>query len=176
MAGFQPGCGDLADKPATSGGNDRPRQAAKRIEMTETHMGVRRWTLQADQVASYSGRSTTHAENVHVDFFDDDGAPASVLTSRTGRIDRATNDMVAVGDVVVTNVQGYVLETDSLRWSNAERLIRTEAFVRMTRGDDVLTGYGLVSDPEMDRFEILERVSGRSRGREEPVAGERSQP
>lgn len=136
--------------------------------LTETDLGVPRWTLEADQVASYRERRVVYAENVHVDFFDKKGRHVSTLTSREGRLDTAENDMTAIGEVVVRNADGYTLESDSLRWINRQEKIRTDAFVRLTRGTDVLTGYGLVSDPALEHFEILERVSGRSQ-REAPI-------
>ena len=164
-------CGREADQAAAPDDRERPRQTAKKIVLTETDLGVPRWTLEADQVASYQQRRVVFAENVHVDFFDEFGKHVSTLTSKEGRLDTAENDMTAIGDVVVRNVEGYTLETDSLRWLSREEKIRTDAFVRMTHEGDVLTGYGLVSDPALEHFEIRERVSGRSE-REMPVEGE----
>jgi LPS export ABC transporter protein LptC len=164
-------CGGGSDRAASPEERERPKQTAKRISLTETDMGIPRWKLDADQVASYSGRQAVYAENVHVDFFDEEGLQVSVLTSREGRLDSGTNNMTAIGDVVVRNTDGYTLETDSLRWVSNERLVRTEAFVRLTRGEDVLTGYGLVSDPGLEHFEIQRRVSGRTGNVEEPLEG-----
>ena len=163
LALFAAACGGSDEPAAPPEEHERPRQSAKRITVTETDAGIPRWTLEADQVATYAGRQVTFAENVHVDFFDEEGRQVSVLTSKQGRLDNATNNMTAIGDVVVRNTDGYTLESDSLRWLSNERLVRTDAFVKLTRGEDVLTGYGLVSDPSLERFEIRERVSGRAK-------------
>jgi hypothetical protein len=60
--------------------------------------------------------------------------------------------------VVVTSREGYRLETESLVWIDALEEIHTEDFVRFTKGNDVLTGFGFRSEPELRNVEILRDV------------------
>jgi hypothetical protein len=59
------------------------------------------------------------------------------------------------------------LETDSLRWQNARGKIVSDAFVRVTRNGDVVTGYGFESDATLEHFHLAREV----RAEVQPQAG-----
>ncbi|MCI0532365.1 MAG: LPS export ABC transporter periplasmic protein LptC, partial [candidate division Zixibacteria bacterium] len=61
--------------------------------------------------------------------------------------------------------------TKSLRWDPSLNLILTDDFVKVTRGKDIVTGYGLESDPELKHITIKKNVSGEIRdiNAEEPI-------
>ncbi|MBU8921936.1 MAG: LPS export ABC transporter periplasmic protein LptC, partial [Bacteroidales bacterium] len=66
--------------------------------------------------------------------------------------------LTALGNVVVTSREGYVLETESLVWLNIVEQIHTEDFVKVTRGADILTGYGFQGYPELKNIDIKRDV------------------
>ena len=51
-----------------------------------------------------------------------------------------------------------MLETESLVWVEKLEEIHTEDFVRFIKGEDILTGYGFRSDPDLKNVEIMKDV------------------
>jgi LPS export ABC transporter protein LptC len=100
------------------------------------------------------------AIDLTVDFYGEDGQISSVLTSQEGTVHRRTNAMSVRGEVVVKAEDGRVLETETLHYDPQEKKIHTDDFVRLVDGRNVLTGYGLESDPDLQdgTFEIKRDV------------------
>ena len=82
------------------------------------------------------------------------GALQSTLVSKKGKYSQLTGDMLAYGDVVVTTVDGDKLETDSLRYFNELDKIVSDCFVRLKRGNDLITGIGLECDHTLSSVDI----------------------
>jgi LPS export ABC transporter protein LptC len=66
--------------------------------------------------------------------------------------------MFVYGEVVGTSLDGDVLETDTLRYLNVEDKIVSDSFVRLTRGNNVMTGYGLEADNRLSSVDIKRDV------------------
>ena len=109
------------------------------------------------------------ARTVRIEFFDQKGARLSTLFANEGVVDQQTNNLEARGKVRVLTASGVEMETDSLRWLNSARKIVSDAFVRVTRKSDVVTGYGFESDPNLDHFHIKSEVRAEVR---DEAAGE----
>jgi LPS export ABC transporter protein LptC len=69
-----------------------------------------------------------------------------------------SHDMIARGDVVIQTTEGTRMTTDQLRFLNKTQRIQTDAFVRVDRRGDVLTGWGFESDPELKDFQFKRQV------------------
>ncbi len=69
------------------------------------------------------------------------------------------NEFSVWGDVVVENDTAR-LDTQSLRWNPDTRQITTDDFVKLRRGKDVLTGYGMKADNRLQNVQILRDVKG----------------
>jgi len=106
----------------------------------------------------YNDQSLVDAKTVRIEFFDKDGKRFSTLVARQGRVHQRTNDLEARGNVVVTTESGIRMETDSLRWQNRIGKIVSDGFVKVTRKNDVVTGYGFESDPSLDHFHLRREV------------------
>ena len=75
-------------------------------------------------------------------------------------IKEKTKELWVSGEVVVVTDEGVKLETETLRWDpNIDRII-TDDFVRVTRKEDVLTGYGMEADQELRNIKIKREVKG----------------
>ena len=118
------------------------------------------WVLRAKGAQVFETRDLVEADSIHIDFFDRNGEQASVLTAERGIIARTSNDMRAAGNVIVRNRDGHELRTEELAFASGRNKIYTDKFVTLTRGRDVLTGYGLETDPDLagGRFEIQRDV------------------
>lgn len=135
-----------------------PDQEARDFTLTESSEGKKNWTLWASYAAMYNDQSLVDAKTVRIEFFDKDGKKFSTLVAKQGRVHQGTNDLEARGNVVVTTETGIKMETDSLRWQNAAGKIVSDGFVKVTRKNDVVTGYGFESDPSLDHFHLRRQV------------------
>jgi len=135
-----------------------PSEEVRNFTLAESDQGQPEWTMHADYAASYQQRGVIEAQNVVVDFFDDKGARYSHLVAKQGIVHRPMNDMEARGQVVVTTTDGVRVETERLRFLNRERRIDSDAFVRLTRHGDVVTGVGFTSDPSLEHFTLKHEV------------------
>lgn len=170
-AGVLTGC-QSRTAPAPSGANLRiPDQEARDFTLTETSEGRKNWTLWASYAAMFNDRNLVDARTVRIEFFDSKGTRYSTLTAERGLVDQRTNDLEALGNVRIATESGVRMETDSLRWLNNARKITSDAFVRVTRKEDVVTGYGFESDPNLDHFHIKSEVRAEVRDEVEGGAG-----
>jgi len=170
LAAAGAGCeGRTASTP--SGAEVRlPDQEARDFMLTESSEGKKNWALRASYAAMYNDRNLVDARTVRIEFFDADGKKFSTLLADQGLVDQRTNNLEARGNVRIATETGVRMETDSLRWLNTPRKIVSDAFVRVTRQHDVVTGYGFESDPSLDHFHLKRAV--RAEVRDEGRSGE----
>lgn len=145
--------------PGPASSDDEPLQITRNFITTESDSGVVRYVVRA-RVARIYADDVTRAEDVEVDFYEE-GRKVSVLHSREGFLD-ADGRLRARGDVVVTAVEGGVLETQELYWDREAGKIRADDAFKITeKGDEyVLRGIGLTTTPNLDLVEIDREVTG----------------
>jgi LPS export ABC transporter protein LptC len=156
------GCEDKI-KPSVLGGVSSatlPSQESWNATITFTDSGVVKAILKAGHISAYEGTKQTSLDHgVHVDFFDEFGTHSSVLTSQTGKVDENTNNLEAIGNVVVVSDSGVVVETEKLFWNNQRQLIHSDEFVKITSPKENLQGHGFESDQNLKNYKIF-RVTG----------------
>ena len=143
--------------PGPARDHEEPLQITHDFTTTESDSGLVRYVFRARVARFYAG-DITRAEDIQVDFYDH-GQKASVLTAKEGFLD-ADGRLRAQEHVVVVSQEGYVLETEKLYWDRTKRKIRSDEFVRITKGHDVLTGYGLTTDPNLALVNIERDMQG----------------
>ena len=148
-----------------------PDQVISDFTITETSMGKKDWTMEAEKAYLYEKRNLLEARVVEVTFFNEQGEVRSVLNADYGKINRYSGDMEARGNVVVTGSDGVVLESHSLRWERATRRIASEDSVRVIRNEDVLTGWGFRGDPDLGSFSILRDMKATIRAGQHETEG-----
>lgn len=153
----------------------RPTQIAEGFTLTETVAGERAWTLKAEKALSYEDEDLIRIYGVTLDFYKEGGVRYSTLTSEEGIVHTGTNDMEAFGNVVVVSEQGR-LETSTLNWVAKEGKIVTDDEVKIAKGETVITGRGLESDPSLERVKITEqfRAYGKEIRQQDEEEAERS--
>ncbi|MEK7775347.1 MAG: LPS export ABC transporter periplasmic protein LptC [Candidatus Zixiibacteriota bacterium] len=117
--------------------------------------------IHATRILKYQAKDSTMAYTVNVDAFDSLGALSTTLVGDSGLVREESGIMDVFGNVVVTTPDNATLQTDYLFWDSRTEKIRTDAFVRITRGQDTMTGWGLEADEKLTRLKILNRVSGK---------------
>ncbi len=105
--------------------------------------------------------------NLDVNVLDTAGKVTTNIVGDSGEF-HENNEMANIyGNVVVVTEDSAKLETDYLWYDSFTKRIKTDAFVRITRGKDVVTGWGLDADNKLTRIKILNKVSGQLNNVEE---------
>jgi LPS export ABC transporter protein LptC len=132
--------------------------------LVETNNGVKRVEIVGSQMIERPDQQSLDVQEVQVDFYDEHGTHQSVLTARTGTVDRQTGNMTVRGEVVVVTDDGVRLETEELRWLDDRRRIVTELPVRIVRETGEVRGVGLDTDPELREFRLGSQIEGEWKG------------
>ena len=144
----------------------QPQQESWNSQIVISDSGVVRAVIHSGYFKVYEASRTTYlSDSVRVQFYDLDGSPTSLLTSREAAVDETTNDLEARGNVVVTSVNGTRLYTEELYWDQKRQLIHTPAFVRIISPEERLQGVGMESDQKLKNYRIF-RVTGETTGGE----------
>lgn len=102
---------------------------------------------------------------VVVDFFNEQGVHNSNLISEKGRLDEATNNIEAFGNVVVVSDTGITLKTERLRWDNSiEKIVSNDFVTIVTADQDTFYGNGFESDQNLENWHITSFSGKTSRG------------
>ncbi len=126
--------------------------------------------IRAEMIRRFEKIDSTMGYVLDIDFFDSLGQVSSNLIGDSGVIRETSNKLEVYGEVVVITADSLKLETDYLRWNPDIGKIESEAYVKFTRDDDIITGWGMEADPDLGRLKILSQVSGSIS--EEEVAGD----
>jgi len=155
------GCGTENKHPIENTSIKHPETELKDATIVLTDKGIRNAVVRAAYIAKYSDTKETFARELDADFYDDNGIHTSNLVSDSGWINEEDQNMEVLGHVVVVNSDGVKLETESLTWDQSINRVVTDDFVKITRGNDILTGYGLITDQRMESIKILKDVKGK---------------
>jgi hypothetical protein len=94
-------------------------------------------------------------EGVQVDFLKQNGEVGSWLIARFGLRMLETGTVIARDSVVLQTEKQEVLETEELIWDEQSGKIRTDKFVKMTKIDEVIYGFGLEAEQDFSYWRIL---------------------
>lgn len=134
---------------------ETPDQESWQSTIIITKDGRRVARVWANYLATYENRKqTVLKDSIHAIFYDRSGKQKSVLTAREGIVDNVTENLRAIGNVVVVSDSGVVLETEELLWDNQKQKIISEVPVKFTTKTDTLLGDGFISDPDLANYEI----------------------
>jgi len=175
-------CTALAAAAISCGQGDRPQRSLGTTEMAdqefsdfttmESDSGQVKWMLEAPVARVYNIRKLLVTDDPKITFYDENGEISSILTADKGEYNQETHDLTALGNVVVTTSEGYTLETESLIMIRELGEIHSEDFVKVTKGSDILTGYGFQGYPELKNVDIKRDVRAYLRDDEGLIDGE----
>lgn len=127
-----------------------------------TEDGITSVIVEAQHIDRWQSCDSTEADSVFIRFYDKEGAERSSLTADRGLIREKSEKVNVYGNVVAINEDSTILRTESLEWDPETQLITTEDYVEIERTNgDVLTGYGLKGDRNLQELEILRDVKGK---------------
>lgn len=137
-------------------------QTAWEFEVDFVDSSAKKATLVGKIARIYEDRRETWISGgLTVDFFSEEtGEKVSDLRADSAKIDDATNDILAYGDVVVVDdSSNTTLYTDLLMWKNFDRKLYSTEFVRIVTPTEVVEGIGFESDINLENYKIF-KVSG----------------
>lgn len=136
---------------------DIATQTSFNTKMSFSTAGTVRAVLSARRVQTFETKHFTMLDSgMKVDFFAQDGKHSSILTAHWARIDDISKNMTAYDSVHIKSDVGVYVETDSLLWNNATKIIHSDAFVRITeKNGRITTGRGFESDQDLIKYRIL---------------------
>ncbi|MCH8011390.1 MAG: LPS export ABC transporter periplasmic protein LptC [Candidatus Marinimicrobia bacterium] len=135
---------------------DLPDQQSWNSTIILTREGRKRAVIKSGHLVKYNDRKEIILDdNVDADFFSMEEKHLSNLKSRKALIYEATDNMLAIGNVVVVSNSGVTLYTDSLLWDNVAGQVITEDSVMLTtEGGDTLYGTGFKSNVDLTHWKI----------------------
>jgi LPS export ABC transporter protein LptC len=115
------------------------------------------WKLTAED-AKVSDTIVIH--QFELEFFDRNLQPSSKIEADSGYVFNKSNDLKAMGNIVVRSSDSVTLWTDELNWSEERQKIFTDGEVRYSKGNQIYRGRGLESDPDLNNIVIKESFRG----------------
>jgi len=98
--------------------------------------------------------------SLKIQFYNSEGKVESQLTAQRGLYHHKKGYAEAKGKVVVINEKGEKLETEQLFWYKHHDKLSTNAFVKITRQEEILFGDSLVSNTSFNNYKIY-KLKGR---------------
>ncbi len=156
------GCAEKVRPSVLSGvsSTQLPTQESWNSTISFSDSGIVKAIVKAGHIYAFDNSRTTYMDSgVVIDFFDEFGKHTTVLTSRRGSVDEGTNNLEAIGNVIVTSDSGTVVQTEKMFWDNAKQLIHSPDFVHITSPTEDLQGTGFESDHNLRNYRIF-KVTG----------------
>lgn len=155
------GCRSQEQQTVTPPNYEGPDQEGWNSRITVTSNGRTTAIVQYAHMEKFSKRRETKFDGgIVVDFYNNAGQHTSNLVAERGVLYEDTNDVEALGNVVVKSDSGMTVWTQRLRWENARQKIVSNDFVTIaTAENDTLHGQGFIADQNLKVWSIR-RPSG----------------
>ena len=106
------------------------------------------------------------SDSMRIDFYRD-GKHESYLIADSGMVNDKTEDIVAIGNVVMVSDSGFTAYTDSLFWLNDSNKVYTNSAIQIYSEEDTLYGTDFVSDIKFENWTIFNPLGKTRRQLEE---------
>ncbi len=153
LAVFAAACSGSDAPPTTAVAADSADQVSFNMVHYITIDGIRRVVLEADTAFFYQKTQSVEMLGLKVDFYTQNGAHSSTITSRKGTYNWREQSMEARGDVVAVTPDGRRLTTDTLRYHRDRNEISGPSAFKFCGPDQQLEGDAFTSDPDFRRVE-----------------------
>ena len=133
-----------------------PVEIAKEVRFFYSENGKIKVYMETPLLYRYEGENPRMVlpSGLFVIFYDSLDQPSSSLAADYGIRFSTQKIMEVKYNVIVHSSDSKTLYTEHLIWKEAEQLIMSEAFVKITSPDKILFGEGFVSDERFENYEI----------------------
>ena len=143
--------------PTSSGDADAPQSRLMGAVLIEQAQASPAWEVHADEAALYETTQTAIAQGVRAEMFRDHKTLLR-LKANQGQVSRASGDIAVQGDVRLQHQAGYTIRTEALDWQATSRTLKTDEPVQIQGPAVRITGTGLRSDVDQQRFSLQRDV------------------
>lgn len=141
-------------------GSSLPQQESWKSTIVITDSGRTNAIILSGYIRVFEeSKETLLSEGVEVKFFNEEGEHTTTLTSEEAKVDDRTNNLEAIGNIVVVSDDSTKLETSRLFWNNGTKTIHTPDYVKITSPKERIQGYGMEADQRLRNYKIF-RVTG----------------
>jgi LPS export ABC transporter protein LptC len=155
------GCETGIRPTATIAATDSADQVLTNMSHSVTDAGIQRAHVRADTAYFFSPMQTAELRNVHITFYNPQGAETSTLTSREGTYRWRSGDMEARINVIVVRKDGATLRTEVLRYNQAQNQVSSDKPFVFDEASRHIEGEGFTSDPD---FKVVTAIRPRGTG------------
>lgn len=138
--------------------DDTKVETGRGVEILYSDSAVVRVRVTAPLLRNYSGPEEPRQEfpeGLKVEFLNAAQKVQNTLTARYG-VRRQDKGMVVVRDsVVMVSAKNEKIETEELIWEELTAKIRTDKFVKVSKPDEVIYGFGLEANQDFTYWKIL---------------------
>lgn len=132
--------------------------AMQQLNYTETHDGIRKWTVQAESASHNLKQESAQLNMLTLTVYN----PASsdlTVTSSSGALDLKKRQVLLRGDVVLKAASGETVYTDELLFIDSEKIVKTEHPVRLVADGYTVSGKGMRFNVTNRNLVLLSQVS-----------------
>ncbi len=148
---------DLEEVNQAISQDDLKYETMQDVELLYSDSAILRVKVMGDKMLRYLDTKTPtqeFPEGIEVDFFDLNGRTQSVLTSKYAIRYEKKNEIIVKDSVVWKSKRNERLETEELIWDEKQNKVYTKKFVKITRPDEIVYGYGFEADQDFNQWEI----------------------
>lgn len=134
------------------------------VHLTRAAAGKTEWELKARSASYSKEEGVTRLELPEVLFYGN-GDKRIELKGDKGEVFNNTNDLAVTGNVKAVTSDGYTLNSDTLRYSSAKKVVTTDSRVFLKGNGIEVEGVGMLADMEQERVFIKSGVKAVLEGR-----------
>ena len=130
----------------------------QQLNYTETHDGVRKWTVQAETASHNLKQESAKLKMLTLTVYNPSASDLTV-TSTTGELDLKNRQVLLRGDVVLKAASGETVYTDELLFIDSDKIVKTEHPVRLVADGYSVSGIGMHFDVASRNLILLSKVT-----------------
>lgn len=134
-----------------------PRSQMQGIQLVEQAGQSTAWQIFAEHAEFSDDAKVAIARGVRAQLFQDDTALLSLEANR-GIVQRDTGDITMQARVRIIHENGFTMTTQTLNWRAETRHLHTDEVVELEGPSVHITGTGLQSDVDQQRFHLEQHV------------------
>ncbi|MDO8444550.1 MAG: LPS export ABC transporter periplasmic protein LptC [Deltaproteobacteria bacterium] len=127
------------------------------VHLTRSVAGRTEWELKATSADYFREEGVTRLESPEVTVYGN-GDKRIELRGDEGKVFNNTNDVALSGNVNIVTSDGYIFQSDSLRYSSGKKVVTTESKVFIKGKRMEAEGVGMVADIGRDRVFVKKGV------------------
>ena len=154
---------DIAEVRKVIGADDVNIESARNVELLYSDSAQVRVEVIAPLLERHLNKSAPHEEfpeGVRVNFLDDRQQERGALTAKYAIRYEDKRQIIVRDSVIWDSGRDERLETEELVWDERKQKVFSKKFVKITKPDEVIYGYGFEANQDFTKWKI-EAVEGR---------------